>query len=145
MTCCAAIVDIQRGGKDEPNDANANFIGVVTWSVKNVFETCRSPRVIKNTRVLKHAPPLETHALCNYFNLKTIIIFKPVKLWMCPVLSNFMKHCDFFLLLSMSYILRKNLFYHNQRKHYCQYYYMCKFGFIATKLYFLRMCSNNDV
>ena len=76
VICCAAIVDIQQGGKDEPNDANANFIGVVTWSVKNVFGTCRSPRVIKNTRVLKHAPPLETHIvqlfqLEDYYYIQT--------------------------------------------------------------------------
>ena len=85
MICCAAIVDIQRGGKDEPNDANANFIGVVTWSVKNVFGTCRSPRVIKNTRVLKHAPPLETH-IVQLFHLEDYYYIQTSKIMdvSCP-------------------------------------------------------------
>ena len=72
-----------------------------------MFGTCRFPRVIENTRVLKHAPPLETQ-IVQLFQLEDYYYIQTSKI-MDGVLCNSMKTCDFFLLPSMAYILRKNL------------------------------------
>jgi len=127
-TFSAAIGATPPGGRGGQRGASASSTGAATWSVRSVWGTYRSPPATRARRVRT----AECSEDLDQWWPSRNVTDKPVEPGGHPCPVNLFMKTSFCLKLHGIHSWKNHHLQITREDRYCQYYYKCKFGFIAV-------------